>query len=224
MRTSIFFTLPNLVSAIWQQTFADAVVTDHAGSEYRGSPDTLCWVLTGLPGWQQLVQRLSSEGAIVVVISLNESRAELVTGLAHGARGYVHALAPGATLKAVANAVLNGGLWLGNDFVQDLIKGINSARSDLSSAALPSAANGTPSNTSVLDSLTAREREVCLLVANAHSNKEVARRLDVTERTVKAHLGSAFEKLQVRDRVQLTLLINQQEKSGSANLAQVQNG
>jgi two-component system, NarL family, nitrate/nitrite response regulator NarL len=224
MKKPIFFALPNLVSERWQQTFPDAVITDSSGGDNIVGVDSLCWVLTSLPGWELLVKRLADAGATVVALSLNESRVELLTTLSAGGRGYVHALATSATLQAVATAVVSGGLWLGPDFVSDLLKGINSARSDLPSAALPSAANETPSNTSVLDSLTAREREVCLLVANAHSNKEVARRLDVTERTVKAHLGSAFEKLQVRDRVQLTLLINRQEKSGSVNLPQVQNG
>ena len=224
MKKPIFFALPNLVSERWQQTFPDAVITDSSGGDNIVGVDSLCWVLTSLPGWELLVQRLVKSGATVVAISLNESRAELLTALAAGSRGYVNALSTSATLQAVATAVISGGLWLGPDFVSDLLKGINSARSDLSSTALASAANQIPSNTSVLDSLTAREREVCLLVANAHSNKEVARRLDVTERTVKAHLGSAFEKLQVRDRVQLTLLINRLGTSGPVNLPQVQNG
>ena len=42
-------------------------------------------------------------------------------------------------------------------------------------------------------------------VAKGATNKEVARALDITERTVKAHLGSAFGKLGVRDRLQLVL-------------------
>ncbi|WP_341643525.1 helix-turn-helix domain-containing protein [Thauera sp. SDU_THAU2] len=39
------------------------------------------------------------------------------------------------------------------------------------------------------------------------SNKEVARLLGITERTVKAHLGAIFEKLGVRDRLQLALRV-----------------
>jgi DNA-binding NarL/FixJ family response regulator len=59
-----------------------------------------------------------------------------------------------------------------------------------------------------LSLLTSREKAVAELVAAGKSNKEVARDLDITERTVKAHLSAAFEKLQVRDRLQLVLLFS----------------
>ena len=45
-------------------------------------------------------------------------------------------------------------------------------------------------------------------VARGLSNKEIAEKLFISERTVKAHLGATFEKLQVRDRVQLVLRLN----------------
>lgn len=63
----------------------------------------------------------------------------------------------------------------------------------------------------VLTELTERERLVALAVAEGQSNKEVARRLDITERTVKAHLGAIFRKLGVRDRLQLILKLGQRE-------------
>ena len=225
MKQSIFFAFPNLVSERWQQTFPNAVITDSSGGDNSVGPDTLCWVLTNLPGWELLIQRLVSSGASVVALSLQESRTELLTTLAAGGRGYVHALAAASTLQAVATTVVNGGLWLGQDFVSDLIKGMNLTDngSTVSASKVPVVTSDTK-----FDSLTAREREVCLLVADAHSNKEVARQLNVTERTVKAHLGSAFEKLQVRDRVQLALLVNRlinpAEKSEKDVLPRVLNG
>lgn len=56
--------------------------------------------------------------------------------------------------------------------------------------------------------LSGREITVAQLVGQGASNKEVARQLDIAERTVKAHLTAIFEKLQVRDRLQLSLRIN----------------
>jgi len=56
-----------------------------------------------------------------------------------------------------------------------------------------------------LEPLTAREREIVRNVALGLRNAEVASRLAISEDTVKTHLNNVFQKLGVRDRVQLTL-------------------
>jgi len=53
--------------------------------------------------------------------------------------------------------------------------------------------------------LTARETEVLTLVREGLANKQIARRLDISERTVKAHLTSAFARIGVADRTQAAL-------------------
>lgn len=53
--------------------------------------------------------------------------------------------------------------------------------------------------------LSAREEEVLRLVANGLANKAIARRLGISERTVKAHLTSVFQRLGVTDRTQAAL-------------------
>jgi two-component system NarL family response regulator len=52
--------------------------------------------------------------------------------------------------------------------------------------------------------LTVREREIVRFVALGLHNAEVARRLSISEQTVKTHLNNIFHKLRVRDRVELT--------------------
>ena len=53
--------------------------------------------------------------------------------------------------------------------------------------------------------LTGREREVLRMVGDGHPNKVIARRLGISERTVKAHLTSVFQRLGVTDRTQAAL-------------------
>jgi|AMFO01.1.fsa_nt_gi Response regulator containing a CheY-like receiver domain and an HTH DNA-binding domain len=55
------------------------------------------------------------------------------------------------------------------------------------------------------ESLTDREREILILLAQGKSNKEIAAQLFLSEKTVKHHIGSIFRKLQVRNRVEAAL-------------------
>ena len=59
----------------------------------------------------------------------------------------------------------------------------------------------------LLTNLTKREYEIAMLVGRGESNKRIANRLDITERTVKAHLTEIFRKLQITDRIKLALMM-----------------
>src|SRR5690554_3268265 len=101
MKQSIFFSQANLMSERWRHAFQDAIITDESGEKLVVGQHTLCWVVTNLPDWEQRIQRLSQQGITVVTLSVKESRAELLTALGSGARGYAHALATSETLIAV---------------------------------------------------------------------------------------------------------------------------
>jgi DNA-binding NarL/FixJ family response regulator len=65
--------------------------------------------------------------------------------------------------------------------------------------------------------LTERQREVAMLVGKGASNKKIANQLDITDRTVKAHLGTIFEKLGVKDRLQLALYVTKHSAGRTAD-------
>ena len=137
----------------------------------------------------------------LVVLSDLPSDEEALAAFAAGARGYANSHARPQLLKRIAAVVLQGGLWIGESLMQRLVQA--SARI-AEAAPVPQA----PAAASWSDALTGRERQVALRVAHGDSNKEVARALGITERTVKAHIGAVLEKLQVRDRLQLSLVVN----------------
>jgi DNA-binding NarL/FixJ family response regulator len=65
-----------------------------------------------------------------------------------------------------------------------------------------------------IDSLTSREREVLAEIAKGRSNREIARALTVSEKTVKAHVSAVLAKLGVQDRTQAALLAVRNEHGG----------
>lgn len=73
----------------------------------------------------------------------------------------------------------------------------------VAAALLPGVRPSTPVD--ALEGLSRREREVLALVGAGLANKQVARRLGITERTVKAHVGSIFRRIGVADRTSAAL-------------------
>jgi DNA-binding NarL/FixJ family response regulator len=59
--------------------------------------------------------------------------------------------------------------------------------------------------------LTQRQHDVAELVACGHSNKSIARLLNITEGTVKAHLNAIYMRLQIRNRTALAVLYYQRK-------------
>ena len=66
-----------------------------------------------------------------------------------------------------------------------------------------------PSTPSGFDELTSREQEIFRLIAEGHSNAEIAEALVITDSTVKSHVTHILSKLGLRDRVQLVVLAHQ---------------
>lgn len=131
----------------------------------------------------------------VVVLDTEPDESGAFRALQDGAAGYCHALAGPEILHQVATVVLHGGLWLRPELMGRMLAATFTATAR--PGALPAG----------LQRLSPRERETVLAVARGGTNKEVARQLGITERTVKAHLSAAFEKLGVRDRLQLVLVL-----------------
>lgn len=134
-----------------------------------------------------------------IVLSDEPDEEGVLQALAAGAAGCCNSYAAPEVLRQVALVVGNGGLWVG----QSLLRRVMGSSARILERQPPAAR---ADDWSAL--LSEREVQVARLVAGASSNKEIARQLDISERTVKAHLTSVFEKLGLRDRLQLSLRIN----------------
>lgn len=113
-------------------------------------------------------------------------------------------------LSRVINVVLDGGVWISAAAMPQLMDRLAHAGTQGSAAHVEPKEMAEPLPTA-LSLLTERQREVAELLAQGESNKIIGRKLNIANRTVKAHLSAIFEKLMVTDRVQLAVLLNRQE-------------
>jgi DNA-binding NarL/FixJ family response regulator len=158
--------------------------------------------LPGLRGAEDVValQRLSPASRIVL-LAATPSEPEGLVAFRAGARGYCHREIDPALLAKAVEVVQKGEIWAGRALISGLVEALAARTRQGGPAA---AARKTPR----LAGLTRREREIALLVAEGGANKEIAERVGVTERTVKAHLTTIFRKLGVSDRLRLALLLS----------------
>lgn len=128
----------------------------------------------------------------VLMLSLHDMPAYVREALAAGAAGYV--------LKDASIAELRGA-------VSQVMAGQSVMPLGLINAALRESEREVRAPADALAALTARERQVLVLVAEGLTNKEIARQLSVSPATVKAHVERIIAKLGVADRTQAAVLV-----------------
>jgi DNA-binding NarL/FixJ family response regulator len=131
------------------------------------------------------------ENVKVIILTTFDLDEYAFSALRAGASGFLLKDAGPAQLVAAIRAVRSGDAVVAPSTTRRLL--------DRFMPHLPSADAAPAAATAPL---TAREREVLLLVARGHPNLEIAKRLYVTEATVKTHVGRILTKLNLRDRVQ----------------------
>ena len=188
----------------WQKAFPGASLC----SQIPSAPNAdVVWVL--LPEEGDVVKLLSEcRSAVgklpVIAISDIPSDQQGLIALGAGVVGYCNGHAAPAVLRQVADTALEGGLWVGQWLLQRLLAGISRAAAHKFTS---------PDVSAWASGLTEREIEVARIAATGLGNNGVADHLNIAERTVKAHLDSIFDKLKLRDRMHLTLLVNGVVKS-----------
>lgn len=108
-----------------------------------------------------------------------------------GAYGYGNAIMRAHFIISAINAIKENMIWLYPEFTSELIASAAPAKSQ---------------NEVDLSSLSTRERSVALLLKDGIAYKDIAQKLDITPRTVKAHAQKIYAKLNVKDRLALALL------------------
>jgi two-component system NarL family response regulator len=156
--------------------------------------------LPGLDGSRGVgaLRRVSPATRIIVLSAVASDELEIAL-FKLGVRGCARRDIDPQLLKRIVLAIEQGEMWIRRAITPRLVDDL--AARNRQDAYPPSAVGDE------LALLTEREREIVRLIGSGESNKEIARELCITERTVKAHLTGIFRKLGVADRVRLALRI-----------------
>lgn len=190
MGKNVFVSASKVPPSRWKKAFPQAEILKSVPESLPAG--SIVWLHNQLPVGMHLV------GVRYVVMHDEPSDDKGLEALAHGASGYCNAHTAPELLLTIASVIHSSGLWVGESLLNRLVGGIG----------LRSHMSGRHEQHPALQLLSERERAVALCIARGESNKEITRDLDIAERTIKAHLTSVFEKLGVRDRLQLAILLN----------------
>jgi DNA-binding NarL/FixJ family response regulator len=152
-----------------------------------------------------VLQQLRADGSLlpVIVFTAFDTDERIVEAVRAGARGYLLKGAPRAELFAAIRIVHEGGSLLQPLIASKLIQHMAQSNSVQGEAA--------PQNNGrqPIEPLTTRELEVLQLLAEGQTNRQIADRLVVTERTVKFHVSSILAKLGAGNRTEAVAFANQ---------------
>jgi len=179
----------------WQEACADWRVTEYQSIQFLPERSGQVWLidkdfphyaaLRGDKRWPHWAQH----NRLVLADSVPSDDCGLEF-LQAGGVGYCHTFSTPALLRQILEIVAAGEMWVGRSLMQRLLQSVH--------AVAP-----IQPKPFQLKGLSEREVAVVSLVAEGMANKEIADRLGITVRTVKAHLTTIFSKLDVRDRLQL---------------------
>lgn len=118
----------------------------------------------------------------VLILSMHDKQDYVAQAIAAGARGYVLKDAPGKDIVVAIETVMSGGIYYSAALAAQLAR---------------------PANTAQEEALTTREQEVLRHIAAGESNKQIARALDLSVRTVETHRLNIKRKLAIEGQAEL---------------------
>jgi DNA-binding NarL/FixJ family response regulator len=150
----------------------------------------------------------------IVVLTVSESEDYLLDAIRFGAHGYLLKDLRPEQLYELLRAVMRDESPLSPAIAGRLLQEVRRLGTGPERASPPASADGPsipseakPVAADLRSILTRRELETLQFVADGLSNKEIGTRLSITEGTVKNHVHSALEKLQLQNRIQATAYV-----------------
>lgn len=146
--------------------------------------------IDGIAATRLVKRELPNSQVILLTISTEED--DILKAVQAGARGYILKNADAATLIQQIKQVISGGVALSEDMISKLLTGLVKN-------------THTPTEPDLQQPLTQREKEVLELISHGMTNKEISAALFISQNTVRAHVRSLMQKLNLDNRTQLAV-------------------
>ncbi|MBE8233533.1 MAG: response regulator transcription factor, partial [Endozoicomonadaceae bacterium] len=159
-----------------------------------------------LDSYHSLPPSIKQSVRIKIIAGDNWPEKKQIETVAEGFLGYCEKATSCDLIRKAVSSVLHGEIWLRRDLMSSVIECLHTKK-----RLHQKPQNIKKSNQDVEESLkilSERELEVAEMVVDGLDNKTISSQLEITERTVKAHVSSILRKLNVRDRIHLLILLN----------------
>lgn len=178
------------------QDILEAASFDEVQLVLRTHPDVdLMLADLVMPGFNEFrgLQKLRAEfpGLPIVVVSIHEDREHVMRSIEFGVIGYIPKSSSGEEVERAFERTLAGEVY----FPRKLITQPSDA-----AVAPPAAPASSAYALDALETLTAREHEVISLLGKGYSIQRISNELDISDHTVRVHLGNLMKKLAISDR------------------------
>jgi DNA-binding NarL/FixJ family response regulator len=149
----------------------------------------------------ELLNKIRRFSCLCLIVGNQWPEYKQVRALLQGASGYIECQELTLLSKAI-ESIQKGEIWIHRNLVPQVIKQLTLETESQRIS---------PTDKLKLSSLSKREIDVAGMIATGQNNKQIARQLNISERTVKAHLTSIFKKLNISDRLHLALLVKESQ-------------
>ena len=201
MKTVLFSKDANLISE-WETKIENTTVIAYDTDSLKSITDDDRDVYIILADYDSVateINKMLSSNTLPKYLVVLERKPEVLIGknlILHGVKAYGNSKMLQVHLTQLLETVQNDKVWTYPELTAQLAK---IKKENLSKA----------SQEMIENRLTEKEQEVVYTILEGLSNDAIAKKLDITERTVKAHVSSIFQKLHVNDRLSLVLLLKQ---------------
>lgn len=203
----IYSNNPQLAAEWTHALIADHNVSRLLNARNDHSADAVIFDARKLDEDPSLISIFAAKNTRFLVLGSDWPEQKQIDVLVHGAAGYCEQSEAPALLKRAVDCVLSGDIWIRRALVPKVIGVLTGNLHTPQTHCLSQ--DERDKLFKMAESLSMREREVAEMIRQGQNNKCIALAMNISERTVKAHLSSIFRKFEVDDRLHLAIRLKE---------------